>query len=270
MLVQSKLLCYVAMVAACALLSGQWAMAQVVQPLARAHAHNDYLHTRPLLDALEQGFCSVEADVYLVNDQLLVAHDRAQLREERTLQSLYLEPLRARVAENKGRVYRDGPVFQLMIDIKSDAEPTYRALHGLLEKYSEILSSVTGDRVHARAVNVVISGNRPHAAIAAQTTRYGGIDGRISDLDSDLPAHLLPMISDNWLLNFQWLGEGPMPQREAARLADIVRRAHAKGRSVRFWATPENAALWQALVDAKVDYINTDRLAELSNFLHEQ
>src|SRR5690242_5509037 len=44
-------------------------------PLTRAHAHNDYEHTRPLLDALDQGFCSVEADVWLIDGELRVAHD---------------------------------------------------------------------------------------------------------------------------------------------------------------------------------------------------
>ena len=34
-----------------------------VIPLARAHAHNDYLHPRPMLDALDAGFTSVEADI---------------------------------------------------------------------------------------------------------------------------------------------------------------------------------------------------------------
>ena len=31
--------------------------------LIHAHAHNDYEHARPLLDALDHGFCGVEADV---------------------------------------------------------------------------------------------------------------------------------------------------------------------------------------------------------------
>ena len=39
-----------------------------VIPRPQAHAHNDYYHTRPLLDALSHGFCSVEADVFLVDD----------------------------------------------------------------------------------------------------------------------------------------------------------------------------------------------------------
>ena len=45
-------------------------------PLAGAHAHNDYEHPRPLLDALSHGFQSVEADIFLIDDQLLVAHPK--------------------------------------------------------------------------------------------------------------------------------------------------------------------------------------------------
>ena len=43
-------------------------------PLEHAHAHNDYQHARPLFSALERGFRSVEADVHLVDGQLLVGH----------------------------------------------------------------------------------------------------------------------------------------------------------------------------------------------------
>src|SRR6266568_639216 len=84
-------------------------------PLIHAHAHNDYEHKRPLFDALDQGFCSVEADIYLVDGELLVAHDRAKVRPERTLQALYLDPLADRVRRNGGRVYRDGPPVVLLI-----------------------------------------------------------------------------------------------------------------------------------------------------------
>ena len=79
----------------------------VEQPfLVNAHAHNDYLHPRPLLDALEQGFGSVEADVFLVDGKLLVAHSILEIRHERTLEDLYLKPLAARCDSNGGRVFR--------------------------------------------------------------------------------------------------------------------------------------------------------------------
>src|SRR4051812_48114397 len=76
-----------------------------VIPLIHAHAHNDYEHPRPLLDALDCGFCSVEADVFLVGDKLFVGHSWYELRPERTLVSLYLDPLKKRIAENGGRVF---------------------------------------------------------------------------------------------------------------------------------------------------------------------
>src|SRR5256885_17113071 len=79
-------------------------------PLLRAHAHNDYEHARPLLDALDQGFCSVEADLWLVEGELRVAHDLADARPGRTLQRLYLDPLRQRARANGGRGFRGGPI----------------------------------------------------------------------------------------------------------------------------------------------------------------
>src|SRR5436309_14120287 len=88
-----------------------------VKPLPRAHAHNDYEHARPLLDALDHGFCSIEADVWLVEGKLLVAHDRNKVKAERTLQTLYLEPLRERARVHGGRVYRAGPGAALLVDV---------------------------------------------------------------------------------------------------------------------------------------------------------
>ena len=81
-----------------------WAAEPV--PLLHAHAHNDYEHARPLAEALERGFCSVEADVYLVEGRLLVAHDRKDVKPERTLASLYLDPLRDRVRRGGGKFFR--------------------------------------------------------------------------------------------------------------------------------------------------------------------
>jgi glycerophosphoryl diester phosphodiesterase len=89
-------------------------------------------------------------------------------------------------------------------------------------------------------------------------------------LDSSLPADVMPMISDNWRLHFKWNGKGPMPDAEKAKLDEVVAKAHEAGRVVRFWATPENPAVWQVLKAAGVDLINTDRLDELQAFLSDQ
>ena len=236
-------------------------------PLLRAHAHNDYLHDRPLLDALDNGFCSVEADIFLVQGKLLVAHTRSELSEENSLTKLYLEPLRKRIEQNGGRVYSGGPVFTLLIDIKSDGEATYRALHHVLQQYDDIFSRVVNGHVHQNAVTAIVSGNRPYAVIAGDSPRYVGIDGRLSDLDSDQPTHLMPLISDNWRNHFKWRGNGDLPEAERTKLLRIVQHAHSKNRRVRFWATPDKPAVWKTLDQASVDLINTDNLPGLSEFL---
>ncbi|HEY1600595.1 MAG TPA: phosphatidylinositol-specific phospholipase C/glycerophosphodiester phosphodiesterase family protein [Pirellulales bacterium] len=251
------------------LLTSQAIAADAVVPLANAHAHNDYEHKRPLLDALDQGFCSVEADIYLVDGALLVAHNRRDVKPERTLEALYLDPLLARVRENGGRVYRDGPPFTLLIDIKTDGAQAYEVLAKMLARYAEMLTVVRDGQVTPGAVTVVISGDRPADRIAADKIRYAGIDGRLSDLDSDLPANLMPLVSDNWMVHFRWRGKGEIPAAEKELLQTSVAKAHAKGRKVRFWAIPSNPAVWGELAAAGVDLINTDDLPGLAAYLRE-
>jgi glycerophosphoryl diester phosphodiesterase len=236
-------------------------------PLPHAHAHNDYYHKRPLLDALDQGFCSVEADVFLVNGRLLVGHSRTELNSTRSLRSLYLEPLKQRVAANQGRVFRQGPPFTLLIDIKSDADATYSALRKVLTEYDDMLSTTSAGKHQQKAVTVVISGNRAQEAIVRTTDRHAGIDGRLTDIDSKVPSHLMPLISDNWGRHFSWRGQGKMPEKERQKLRDTVKKIHQSGRRVRFWATPEDSRVWSELLDAGVDLIGTDDLSELSRFL---
>jgi hypothetical protein len=240
-----------------------------ITPLLRAHAHNDYEHKRPLLDALEQGFCSVEADVYLVGQELLVAHTSRDLKPERTLEKLYLAPLKERVRANGGRVYRDGPPFYLMIDVKTDAKATYAAVDKVLTRHGDMLSVVRDGRFQAGAVTVVLSGNRDQETIKRQKERYVGIDGRPTDLDSEAPAHQIPWISTSWGSVFRWRGEGSLSAAERDKLKDFVAKAHRHGRKVRFWATPERPEVWKELLAADVDLINTDRLVELRRFLLE-
>jgi len=251
-----------------------WAASIAVQPaeplpvpLPRAHAHNDYEHKRPLLDALDHGFCGVEADIYLVDGQLLVAHDRDKVSPARTLQKLYLDPLRDRVRRNGGRVYRDGPVVTLLIDIKSDAASTYGVLRDILRQYSEMLCTFSSGTMDTKAVRVVISGNRPRLMMEADSVRYAAFDGRLLDLDAKAPKEFIPLISDNWNLAFKWRGMGPFPAAERQKLRELVAQAHAQGRMVRFWAAPDRRAVWQELLDAGVDLINTDDLSGLKEFL---
>lgn len=256
-----------AIVLAC-VLAGPLAAAEP-KPLQRAHAHNDYEHTRPLLDAIDCGFCSVEADIWLVKGSLLVAHTPLALDTARTLEKLYLDPLRERAKANRGSI-QPGATFYLMIDVKTDAKETYAALAKVLEGYSDILTVTRDGKTETKAVTVILSGNRDVKTIAEQKTRYVAIDGRPADLDRDAPAALVPWISDSWKLHFKWDGTGAMPADERKKLRELVAKAHEQGRKVRFWATPETGAAWKELLAAEVDFINTDKLKELERFLKEQ
>ena len=239
-------------------------------PLTRAHAHNDYEHTRPLLDALDHGFCSIEADIWLVDGKLLVAHERGKVKPDRTLQALYLDPLRERVRRNGGRLYPAGPSAILLIDVKSDAEATYAALRELLKEYGDVLTVFRNGGVQTNAITVIISGNRAAKTMAAESVRYAAVDGRIEDLEANAPGSLIPLVSDNWTKVFKWRWNGVMPEEARRRLGKIVTKAHAQGRKVRFWATPDKPEVWAALFDAGVDLINTGDLAGLQKFLLSQ
>jgi hypothetical protein len=248
------------------------ALEERASALSHSHSHNDYAHKRPLLDALARGFASVEADVWLLNGKLAVAHNYWNIDSERTLATLYLAPLLARVRAHDGVVYAGfSGSLQLLIDVKSDGEETYRAIDRQLARYSSILTKFSHGAVHPGAVTAIITGNCALEVMAAQTERYAACDGRMSDLHRAAPASLMPLISGRWGSLFDWQGVGPMPRAERAELASIVRDAHAQGRAVRFWSTPDDpgtrTAVWAELMAAGVDYINTDSLEALRKFL---
>jgi glycerophosphoryl diester phosphodiesterase len=244
------------------------AAASAALPLRQAHAHNDYEHARPLLDALSHGFWSVEADIWLTNGHLLVAHDFNKVDPAKTLEKLYLQPLEAYLSTNREAVRRIGPMT-LLIDFKSDATNTWIALRPVLARFTNMLTRFESGRTITNALTVIISGNRPTELIGGEGIRYAAVDGRLPDLAANPPAELIPLVSDNWTKHFKWRGQGPLPDAERAQLKGLVLKAHAQSRRIRLWATPDNPAAWRELRDAGVDLINTDRLAELSTFLRE-
>ncbi|MCA8952952.1 MAG: phosphatidylinositol-specific phospholipase C/glycerophosphodiester phosphodiesterase family protein [Planctomycetes bacterium] len=231
------------------------ALAGCVQPAG--HAHNDYLHPRPLLDALAAGFASVEADVFLVDGELRVGHERDELVPG-TLESLYLEPLRRRVRAGGGS-------FALLVDIKAEGAAVYAALRPVLARYREILTSFRDDGVEERAVRVILSGDRPIAMVRAERERLCAIDGRPEDLESDPSPFLVPWISESWSKLFG-RGTVELDAAQRARLQRLVDLAHGQGRLVRLWGAPDTESTWAVQRDAGVDRINTDRLAAFARW----
>ncbi|MDX6708717.1 MAG: hypothetical protein QOI48_4563 [Solirubrobacteraceae bacterium] len=238
--------------------------------LAHTHAHNDYTHSHPLFDALAHRFSSVEADVWPGADgRLLVGHDKNTLSyPDCTLQALYLDPLQELVQTHGGHVYASSPTpLQMIVDVKGDGQRAYKALDGLLRaRYASMLTSWTNGVEHPGAVRVIVSGAIARVFMNRQTQRYAAYDGTLHEVGSAAPG----LISADWTR---------LTRDVRDHLRDIVNRAHAHNQQVRFWNTPEPGDrflffgsheyrdIWREQLDAGVDWINTDHLGALQDFL---
>jgi len=244
-----------------ALLLAGCAMAATLarQPLPHCgHAHNDYLHRAALHDALQHGFASAEADIFLIDGELRVGHERWLLRQG-TLQTLYLEPLRQIANANGGHITADGAPFTLLVDIKADGALVYPRLREVLAQYRELLTVFRDDGWQPGAVTVILSGDRPRQQVAAEPARLCAIDGRPEDLVRNPSPFLVPWISDAWSRHFGRHTE-ELDEAQQQHLQTLVAKAHAQGRRVRFWGAPDRAEVWTLQRQAGVDLIHTDRL----------
>ncbi|WP_346345157.1 phosphatidylinositol-specific phospholipase C/glycerophosphodiester phosphodiesterase family protein [Mucilaginibacter sp. dw_454] len=239
--------------------------------LENGFAHNDYLHKRPLLDAENNGYTHIEADIFLHHNKLVVAHINPYFKGKRTLENLYLKPLLAQITANNGCVYQGHkePVT-LMIDIKTDANKTYAALEDVLEKYKSILSSYDNGNVTTGAVTIVLSGHKPYDEVKAEKSRLVFIDEDLRKVDRDTVANVARMASCKYSKLLKWKGNGLISPRERLRLLNYVTIAHKNGDQVRLWASPDNKAVWKEILSCGVDLINTDKLAALKDFLVAQ
>jgi len=231
--------------------------------LSYAHAHNDYEHERPLLDALDQGFHSVEADLWYRNGDLHVSHARGS--SAGLLSDLYLDPLQELV-DASGSVLGDGEAFFLWLDLKEGQPELRDALHQELGGY-DMLTTFADDEVVQGPVTAILTGSAEskEAYVDEHELRFAARDS--NDFSPDDPP------ADNgwryYALRWgRWVGGQPeLGDDELERLHCIVTIAHELGRGVRFYGTPETEAYWGLAVDSGVDFIGTDELEELSTFL---
>jgi hypothetical protein len=226
-----------------------------------AYAHNDYENARPLERALELGFRGVEVDYYVVDGELRAGHDPPDLRPGRTVESLYLAPLRERWRRD-GEILPGGETFILNIESKREGVETYEALHALLAQYEDILTVVRGGKVEPGPVQVILVGWYPPLEyLAAQPVRYAAVQSHYSNLPADherYPAHLLKLISQNYKQGMFTRGAGRMSPRMRKRLTRVVAAAHAvPGRISRVFNVPRNTATCRAILDAGVDLIGS-------------
>jgi glycerophosphoryl diester phosphodiesterase len=232
------------------------------QPHINAHAHNDYEHDRPLFEAIENGFVSIEVDVHLINGRILVAHDHPT-SSSKMLEDLYLRPLDSISRKNGGKIYpQKDIVVMLMIDVKTDGEETFRVLHQLLSKYRDILS-----RGGHKSLRVFISGNRAIEQIRNDAQSLFSIDGRPEDLGKGFTEQEMPVISENYRKIISWNGKGSPSKEDLNKLTLLASKVHAENKKLRLWGIPDHENGWSVLLEAGVDLVSTDKLKELNVFL---
>ncbi|KAF8707721.1 hypothetical protein RHS03_04248, partial [Rhizoctonia solani] len=172
------------------------------------HSHNDYWRDVPLFSAIAVGAISVEADVWLWDNELYVGHDPSSLTTKRTFSSLYVNPLLSTLKQQNPKSsfpYTNNTrygVFDtvidqtlyLFVDVKTDGNTTWPLVIKQLEPLREggwlsYWDAETGV-LRPGAVTVVGTGNTPFDQIQAHTTlhRDAFYDAPITSFSSDSPG----------------------------------------------------------------------------------
>ena len=218
---------------------------------ARAHSHNDYAQQKPFHLAYNEGFGSIEADIHLVNNEILVGHDTKDLVASNSLEHLYLKPIAAyNQPERK---------LQLLIDIKTEAIPTLDQLVKLLQKYPSITQN--------KNITIAISGNAPDPSLFDRYPSFIWFDGRLNTKYTPSQLSRVALISEDYYKVIEYKPKWPLDSLTISKVKQFIEKVHQLGKSVRFWASPDTPAAWETFIACGVDYINTDKINELADFI---
>ncbi|KAI4147764.1 MAG: hypothetical protein L6R39_003017 [Caloplaca ligustica] len=167
-----------------------------VQPVA-CHSHNDYWRSVPLYSAIQAGCTSVEADVWLVENDLYVGHTESSLTPRRTLRSLYIQPLLELINGSQTPIpgVFDADPSQplvLLVDFKTPGAELWPELVAQLSPLRErgLLTHFNGTTVIQRVITVVATGNAPFDLIRANQSHR--------DIFYDAPLDQLSDSSQEW------------------------------------------------------------------------
>jgi alkaline phosphatase len=224
------------------------------------HSHNDYASKLPFYEAYSNEAGVIEADVFIVNNELFVAHTFKEITPQNTLKSQYLDPLSNKLKSLGGKAYPSNKPLILMIDIKTEAEPTLKLIAQQLKIYPDLISN--------KNIKVVISGNRPSPTNWKDYPDFIYFDGRLNENYSPEQLSRVEMISEDLKQITIWNGKGVMTQADAEKVQAIIKKVHDQNKKVRFWATQDNVNTWMTLMNLKVDFIGTDNVAELTHFIN--
>ncbi|MCJ1300285.1 Altered inheritance of mitochondria protein 6 [Hypocenomyce scalaris] len=156
------------------------------------HSHNDYWRLVPVYSALSAGCISIEADVWLFDEELYVGHSTSSLTRDRTLKSLYIDPLLDILSkQNPSTDFRSNDtttapngVFDtdpsqsltLLIDFKTAGAALWPYVLSALQplRDRQFLTYQNGTDVIPGPITVTGTGNTPFDLLASKATNPTG------------------------------------------------------------------------------------------------
>lgn len=229
-----------------------------------AHSHNDYEKSIPFFLAYNSHFGSIESDVWAVDGDLFVAHNKSDIKLDRSLDALYILPIVKLFRRNGGKAWNDNPsTFQLLVDLKTNVEPTLSLLVEKLKKYPDVFDP----NVNKNAIRVVITGNRPVPKEFSKYPLFIFYDGDLKQKYNDQERKRLALYSENFKRITAWNGQGRIQEQEEMKLKQVIDSVHSLKKKIRFWNAPDIVNAWEIYMNLRVDFINTDKIKELSDFL---
>lgn len=244
-------------------LSGN-ASAQKYDVNKNTHSHNDYVRFQPFYTAYANRFASMEIDVFLIDNELYVAHNKTDIDKRRTIESLYLDPLMKQIKLNDNKPYPDGSGLQLLIDMKTAGEPALKRLEEKLKPIRHYFDV----KNNPHAVRLVITGSQPPPERFKEYDDVFFFDGRPSVKYTPDQMKRIGLYSASFRQYSRWNGLGRMIEKDNKNVQSLVDSIHTLGKKIRFWGNPDTKTCWQAFIKLGVDYLNTDSPQEMANFLN--
>lgn len=223
------------------------------------HSHNDYEQSQPFEEAYNNEVGIIEADVFLLNNQLFVAHTSDKIKKENTLEALYLKPLADKLKVSGGKIFAKEKPLLVMIDVKTEAVATLKTILAELQKFPELTQNPQ--------LSFVISGNRPDPVSWIDYPNYISFDGRLNETYTAKILNRVALISEDLKNITVWNGKGVLTQPDRIKVKKVIQKVHDLNKKIRFWSTQDNVNTWITLMNLDVDYIGTDKVVELVNFI---
>ncbi|HDZ06539.1 hypothetical protein LCGC14_0053140 [marine sediment metagenome] len=213
----------------------------------KVHSHNDYKQNVPFWKAFGAEVQSIEVDVFYVDDKLMVGHELNEVEQDKTLERLYLYPLKEAIALKMV----SGKPIQLMVDVKTDAYKTLDAIVTSIKEYPTIINNEN--------IKIIISGNRPAIEEYVNYPDYIYFDYQsLEPIEDAKTLDKIAMVSLSFKNYSEWNGKGRLTADDYNMVTAVIDKAHKLKKPFRFWATPDSKSAWKAFANMGVDFINTD------------